>query len=287
MNILKTFTLLGLMTVLMVFFGNMFGGQTGMIIMLGISLAMNLASYWFSGKMVIKMTGAKPVDKNKEPELHHMIEEISHSAGIPVPKIYMTNDAQPNAFATGRNPKNAIVAVTAGLMELVDKNELRGVIAHEMAHIKNRDILIGSIAAMMAGVISYIAHIAQWGAMFGGFGGNDEEEGGNIVGTLVLAIIAPIAAILIQMAISRSREFHADATGAGFVNDTKGLSGALGKLEIASQRIPLRHANASTAHMYISNPLKSGGIMSLFSTHPTTKARVERLKDLKLKSTNI
>ncbi|HBG81600.1 TPA: protease HtpX [candidate division CPR2 bacterium] len=282
MNILKTFLLLGLLSALMVLLGKTFGGQTGMLIMLGISLAMNFFGYWFSDKMVLKMTKAKPVSKDKERELYHMVEEISHSAGIPVPKIYMTDDMQPNAFATGRNHNHAVVAVTRGLMELVDKNELKGVIAHEIAHVKNRDILIGSVAAMMAGVISYLAQIAQWGAMFGGFGGDDEEDGGNIVGTLVLAIVAPIAAMLVQMAISRSREFHADATGASFAKDTQGLSSALEKLEVASKRIPMRHANPSTAHMYISNPLRGRGMLSLFSTHPTTKARVEKLRALKI-----
>ncbi|HEY3373691.1 MAG TPA: zinc metalloprotease HtpX [Candidatus Aquicultor sp.] len=280
MNILKTFLLLGLLSALMVTLGNMFGGQTGMLIMLVISLGMNFFSYWFSDKMVIKMTRAKPLDRKDAPEVYQMVEEISKSANIPVPKLYVTGDMQPNAFATGRNPKHASVVVTRGLLDLLDRNELAGVLAHEIAHIRNRDILIGSIAAMMAGVISFIAQMAQWAAIFGG--SSDEDEGGGIFGVLIMATVAPIAALLIQMAISRSREFHADATGARFVRDTQGLSSALKKLEFASQRIPLQSANPSTAHMYISNPLRGGGLMSLFSTHPATQMRVERLQQIKL-----
>lgn len=279
MNTIKTFLLLGLLSALMVVLGNIFGGQTGMLIMLAISVAMNFFSYWFSDKMVIKMTGAKPLSRTEAPELYQMIDEISVSARIPSPRLYITGDLQPNAFATGRNPKNAVVAVTRGLLDLVDKSELKGVLAHEIAHIKNRDILVGSVAAMLAGTIAYAAQMAQWAAIFGS-SSDDEDGGGNPIGILVMAIVAPIAAMIVQMAISRSREFHADATGAAFIRDARGLSSALKKLEVASGRIPLHTARPATAHMYISNPLRGGGLMSLFSTHPSTQARVERLQKI-------
>jgi heat shock protein HtpX len=280
MNILKTFLLLGLLTVLMVFIGRMIGGNAGMLVMLAISLGMNFFSFWFSDKMVVRMTGAKPVSRSQVPEIYEMVEELARRAKVPSPKIYMTNDAQPNAFATGRSPSHALVAVTQGLVNLVDKNELRGVLAHEIAHIANRDILISSVAAMMAGVITYAAQIAQWGAIFGSH--SDENEGGSPVGTLALAILAPIAALLVQAAVSRSREYQADASGASFARDKDGLSQALQKIEAASSRVPLAHANAATAHLYISNPLNGAGLMSLFSTHPPVKDRVARLRELRL-----
>lgn len=280
-NTFKTFLYLGLLTVLMVFLGRAIGGQGGMLFMLLISLGMNFAGYWYSDKIVLNMSGAKEISRTDAPQIYSIIEKLISTAKLPMPKIYMTEDSQPNAFATGRNPEHASVAVTKGLLNLLDPDEIRGVLAHELAHIKNRDILIGSIAAMMAGVVSYAANILQWGAMFGG--GQDEEEGGgNPIALLAMAIIAPIAAILIQMAVSRSREFQADETGARIAEDTRGLSSALSKLEYAAQRVPLEHANPSTAHMYISNPLKRGGLMSLFSTHPAAKDRIKRLSGLKL-----
>jgi len=283
MNILKTFLLLGALSALAVFLGNVFAGNTGMLIMLFISLAINFFSYWYSDKIVLKMSGAQPLKKSEMPEIFNMVEEITHRANLPMPKLYMTNDMQPNAFATGRNPDHASVAVTAGLVQLLDKNEIKGVLAHEIAHIKNRDILIGSIAAMFAAVISYAANIFQWTAIFGGSNSDDEESGsGNMISSLALAIIAPIAALLIQMAISRSREYLADETGARLVNDSGGLSNALLKLEKAAHHVPLAHANPSTAHMYISNPLRGGGLFSLFSTHPATKDRVAKLTALPL-----
>jgi heat shock protein HtpX len=276
---LKTFLLLGLMSALMVTLGNVLGGHTGMLVMLVISFAMNFFSYWYSDKLVIKMTGAQPLSQEQAPDIHRMVEEISRNAGLPMPKLYITRDLQPNAFATGRNPEHASVAVTQGLMQILDAREIKGVLAHEMAHIKNRDILIGSVAAMMAAVISYMAQMAQWAAIFGS---NSDEDGENIFSVMIMAILGPIAALLIQMAISRSREFQADATGARLAGDTGGLANALMKLDMAAQRIPMQSANPSTAHMYISNPLRGGGMMSLFSTHPTTQARVERLQQVKL-----
>jgi heat shock protein HtpX len=276
---LKTFLLLGLMSALMVTLGNVLGGHTGMLVMLAISFAMNFFSYWYSDKMVIKMTRAQPLSQDQAPEIHRMVEEISRNAGLPMPKLYITRDLQPNAFATGRNPEHDSVAVTQGLMQILDAREIKGVLAHEIAHIKNRDILIGSIAAMMASVISYAAQMAQWAAIFGS---NSDEDGDNIFSVMVMAILGPIAALLIQMAISRSREFQADATGARLAADAGGLANALMKLDMAAQRIPSQSANPSTAHMYISNPLRGGGMMSLFSTHPTTQARVERLQQVKL-----
>lgn len=281
MNIIKTFLFLGFLSVLMIFFGKMFGGNTGMFVMLIISLVMNLGSYWFSDKLVLKITKAKPVKREDIPVIFEIVDELSKNAKISMPKIYMTEDLHPNAFATGRNPKNAVVAITRGLLELVDKSELKGVLAHEIAHIKNRDILISSIAAMMAGVISYGAHMVQWAAIFGS--GSDEGEG-NSSGNLIMAILAPIMAIIVQMAISRSREYHADATGAKIANDTEGLSNALRKLELAGERIPLENANPATSHMYISSPLRGGGLLGLFSTHPPVQNRIKKLNELNINS---
>jgi heat shock protein HtpX len=280
-NQLKTAVLLGVLTALIIVFGSALGGSNGMMIAFIFALGMNFFSYWFSDKIVLRMYKAQEVSEAESPELFSIVHRLTAAAGLPMPKLYIIPDDSANAFATGRNPEHAAVAVTQGILRLLGPNELEGVLAHELAHVKNRDILIGSVAAVLAGVITYIAHMAQWGAMFGGFSRSDDDEGGGgIFGTLVLAIIAPIAALIIQMAISRSREYLADESGSRFAGTSTGLAGALEKLSMASERIPL-DANPSTAHMFIVKPFTGGGIMSLFSTHPPIEERVRRLRGMR------
>jgi len=275
---------MGILSVLLVLIGGAVGGQSGAILFFVISLGMNLFSYYYSDKMVIKMTGSQPVTEAQAPELYAIIKKLSERAEIPMPRLYVTPSPQPNAFATGRNPAHAVVAVTEGLLKLLNRDEIEGVLAHEMAHIKNRDILIGTIAASFAGAISMIANIAQWGAIFGGFGGNsDDEEGGGIWGSLVLAIVAPIAALIIQMAISRSREYLADKTGAHLAGKSRGLSDALLKLEQSSNRIPMQ-VNPAASHMFIVNPLSGRSLVNMFSTHPPISERVAILNQMKINS---
>ena len=280
-NQLKTAVLLGALTALIIVFGSALGGSNGMMIAFIFALGMNLFSYWFSDKIVLKMYSARQVTEAESPELFTIVHRLTSAAGLPMPKLYIIPDDSANAFATGRNPEHAAVAVTQGILQLLGPAELEGVLAHELAHVKNRDILIGTVAAVLAGVITYIAHMAQWGAMFGGFSRSDDDEGGGgIFGTLALAIIAPIAALIIQMAISRSREYLADESGARFAGTSTGLAGALEKLSSASQRIPL-DANPATAHMFIVKPFTGGGIMNLFSTHPPIEERVRRLREMR------
>jgi heat shock protein HtpX len=280
-NQLKTAVLLGVLTALIIVFGSALGGQNGMMIAFVFALGMNLFSYWFSDKIVLRMYKAQEVSESEAPELFAIVHRLTAAAGLPMPRLYSIPDDSANAFATGRNPEHAAVAVTQGIMRLLGRNELEGVLAHELAHVKNRDILIGTVAAVLAGVITYIANMAQWAAMFGGFSRNDDDEGGGgILGTLVLAIIAPIAALIIQMAISRSREYLADETGARLAGTPTGLAGALEKLDDASQRVALA-ANPATAHMFIVKPFTGGGIMNLFSTHPPIQERVRRLRELR------
>ncbi len=274
-NWFKTTLLLGVMTALIVWIGGLFGGTYGMILAFVLAMGMNFFSYWYSDKIVLKMYKAKEVTPQQNPEIYQMVSLIAGSANLPVPKIYIIPENAPNAFATGRNPEHAVVAVTEGLLNLMKKDEIMGVIAHEMAHIKNRDILIGSIAATMAGAIMILASMARWTAFLGG--GSDDEEGGlGFIGLIAMSIIAPLAAMLVQMAISRSREYLADATGASFTNQPEGLANALEKLGSYSKRVPM-HSEPSTAHMFIVNPLSGGGIASLFSTHPPLEARIARL----------
>ncbi|HBQ85560.1 MAG TPA: protease HtpX [Syntrophomonas sp.] len=281
MNTLKTGLLMAGLSVLLVMAGSAIGGQQGAVIFFVISLGMNFFSYYYSDKMVIRMTGAQPVSEHEAPELYSIIRKLSANAGIPVPKLYVTPTEQPNAFATGRSPQHAAVAVTRGLLRVLDHNEVEGVIAHELAHIKNRDILIGTIAASMAGAISMIANIAQWGMIFGGFRGDDDEGGSSLLGSLLVMLVAPIAAMLIQMAVSRSREYMADATGARLAGQTAGLSNALLKLERASLQLPME-VNPAVSHMFIVQPLTASSISRLFSTHPATADRVEKLRALKV-----
>lgn len=280
MNTLKTGILMGVLSVILVLMGGALGGKSGAIIFLMISLGINFFSYYYSDKLVIKMTGSTPVSETEAPELYSMVRRLTEKASLPMPKLYITPSDQANAFATGRNPEHAAVAVTKGLVRILDSKEVEGVLAHEIAHIKNRDILIGTIAASFAGAISLIANIVQWGAIFGGFGGNsDDEGGGGLIGALALAIIAPIAALIVQMAISRSREYLADQTGARIAGSPRGLANALQKLEYASRRVPMQ-VNAGAAHLFIVSPFSGRALLSLFSTHPPVEARVERLNQM-------
>lgn len=277
MNTLKTVFLLTLMTLLFIFVGQLVGGKQGMIIALIFAAIINLGTYWFSDKIVLSMYRAQPVLEGDNPRLYGIVRRASTNAHLPIPKVYVIPTDTPNAFATGRNPQHAAVAVTQGIMRILDEDELEGVLSHEMAHIKNRDILTGSIVATLAGAISMIAMMARWGAIFGGFGGRDSENRGGGLGLLIMAIVAPLAALLIQMAISRSREYSADATGAENSHKPLALANALRKLEYASKRIPM-DAKPSTAHLFIVNPLTGKGMVNLFSTHPPIQERVARLE---------
>ena len=280
-NWFKTALLLGVMTVFITLMGRMLGGSQGMFLAFIIAMGMNFFSYWFSDKIVLRMYRAKEIGANESPELYRMVEDITQRAGLPMPRLYVIPEAAPNAFATGRNPQHAVVAVTEGLLKLMGKEETRGVLAHELAHVKNRDILIGSIAATMAGAVMILANMARWSAFFGGASRDNEEGGGGlgVIGIIAMSIIAPLAAMLIQMAISRSREYQADQTGASFVGHGEGLARALEKLGAYSGRIPMK-ASPSTAHMFIVNPLSGKSLMSLFSTHPPLEERIARLRGL-------
>jgi len=279
MNTFKTAILLGALTGLLMLIGGWFGGQNGVIIAFFFAVIMNFGSYWFSDKIVLSIYHAQPVSEGEAPELHAMVKNLALRASIPMPKVYIIPGDTPNAFATGRNEQHAVVAVTEGILRILSRDELEGVIAHELTHIRNRDILIGSIAATLAGAIVMLANMAQWAAMFGG--GRDDDEGGgsNIFSLIIMAVLAPIAATLIQMAISRSREYLADAGGAQISGKPYGLAGALEKLSRASQAIPM-NANPSTAHMFIVNPLTGRSLMNLFSTHPPIEERIARLRSM-------
>lgn len=281
MNGLKTAALLGTLTGMMLLFGNLMGGQSGMALAFVLAAGMNFFAYWFSDKMVLMMHGAKPVAREEAPELFAIMEGLTARADLPMPKLYIVASDAPNAFATGRNPSHAAVAVTTGLLKLMEHNELQGVLAHELAHVKNRDILISSVAATMAGAISMLASMVKWGAIFGGFGGgrdNDRDSGGGgLIGALAMAIVAPIAAMVIQMAVSRSREYGADATGAEFAGNPYGLAAALKKLDAYGKRIPALNVSPAMNHLYISNPFSGRGVMRLFSTHPPIEERIRRL----------
>ena len=276
MNTLKTTFLMALLTVILISAGGALGGQSGMVIAFLFALVMNGVSYWFSDKIVLRMYGAKEIDPDEVPELSRIVHDLALRAQMPMPKLYVIPQATPNAFATGRDERHAAVAVTEGILEILNESELRGVLAHELSHIKNRDILIATIAATMAGAISMLAYIAQWGLIFGGRGG-DHREGGNPIAALAMIILAPLAALLVQMAISRSREFGADATGAIISGSPLGLASALRKLQRGVEKIPME-ANPATAHMFIVSPLTGGGLMTLFSTHPPIEERIRRLE---------
>ena len=281
MNQFKTFFLMLVLTVLFILVGTAIGGRSGAIYAFAFAALMNFFTYWFSDKIVLRMYGAKEVSQSEAPELYGIVAELTSKASLPMPKVYTMENDTPNAFATGRNPQHAAVAVTTGILRILSRDELMGVIGHELSHIQHRDILISTIAATMAGAISVLASMARWGAMFGGFGRSDDEEGGgggNILVVLFVSIFASIAAMLIQLAISRSREYLADEGGAHLAHPLS-LAKALQKLAIASQRVPM-DANPSTAHMFIVNPLRGGGVLSLFSTHPPIEERVARLEEM-------
>jgi len=280
MNTLRVGILLTALTALFVVVGGMIGGQGGMVIALGLALVMNVGSFWFSDKLVIKMTRARPVSEAEAPDLHALVARLAQRAGIPKPALYVVPDAQPNAFATGRSPARGVVAVNQGLLDVLDAREVEGVIAHEIGHIRHRDTLTMAVVASLAGAVMTLANMAQWAAMFGGLRGDDDDDGGGIVGLLVAIIVAPLAAMLIQTGISRAREFEADAAAADYTGSPDGLASALLKLERGAGLIPSETARPATAHLNIVNPLRAGGrarFAGLFSTHPPVEARIERL----------
>lgn len=277
-NQIRTAMLLAIMTAFIIWIGQLLGGRQGMIIALILAAGMNFFSYWYSDKIVLRMYRAHAVTLEQQPELYNLVSSLAGNAGLPVPKIYVIPQQAPNAFATGRDPQHAVVAVTEGLLALMDRDEVKGVLAHELAHVKNRDILIGSIAATMAGAIMLLATMARWSALLGGGRHSDEEGGGmGFIGLIVMSVLAPLAAMLIQMAISRSREYLADATGAAISGSPEGLARALEKLGAYSKRLPMQ-AEPSTAHMFIVNPLSGKSMLSLFATHPPLEERIARLR---------
>ncbi|MBI2144561.1 zinc metalloprotease HtpX [Candidatus Woesearchaeota archaeon] len=279
-NQVKTVLLLGLLTGLLLIVGSLLGGRAGLFIALAFSVIMNFGVYWFSDRIVLAMYRAKPADKGTHAHLHKTVEEVAAAAKIPKPKTYVIPSEAANAFATGRSPNHAAVACTEGIMKLLTDEELKGVIAHEISHVKNRDVLVTTVAATIAGVISYLAHMAQFAAIFGG-GRRDERGGSNIMGLLALAIITPIVAMILQLAISRSREFLADRSGASIIKDGAPLASALSKLDKAALHHKLGIGNEATASLFIVNPLKGHSLTSLFSTHPPLEERVKRLRAMK------
>lgn len=276
-NQFRTALLLGIMTIFLMLIGQLIGGRQGMFLALILAAGLNFFSYWYSDQIVLKMYRAQEVTPQQAPELYRIVQTLARNAGIPMPRVYIIPEEAPNAFATGRNPENAVVAVTEGLLRVMDREEITGVVAHELAHVKNRDILIGSIAATMAGAVMMLASMARWSAIFGGGRSEDGEGNTGFLGMIIVSILAPIGAMVIQMAISRSREYLADASGASYVGHSEGLARALEKLGAYSRRISME-ANPSTAHMFIVNPLSGRSLASLFSTHPPLEERVRRLR---------
>jgi heat shock protein HtpX len=280
-NMLKTTVFLALLTGLFIAVGGLLGGRSGMMMAFVFALIMNFVSYWFSDKIVLKMYGAQPIGESEAPVVHRIVRNLATRAGIPMPKLYLIPSESPNAFATGRNPQHAAVAVTHGIMRIMDERELEGVLAHELSHVLNRDILISTIAATVAGAISMLANMAQWGLMFGGSRHDDEGRGTNPIALLLTVILAPLAAMLIQMAVSRSREYQADASGAQLTRNPNGLASALTKLGQASRIVPM-DANPATAHLFIVNPLSGRALSSLFETHPPLEERIARLRAMRV-----
>ena len=280
-NVFKTGVLLAVLTAILVLMGGAFGGRQGMLMAFVLALGMNFFSYWFSHKIVLAMYGAQPISEAEDPRLYAIVRRLATRAQIPMPPLYRIPSDQPNAFATGRNPEHAAVAVTEGIMRILDDDELEGVLAHELSHVKNRDVLISTIAATLGGAITYLAHMLQWTAFMGGRSSDDEDGGSNPIAAIALAILAPIAAMLVQLAVSRAREFQADATGAHIAGRSRGLAQALQKLEMASQAIPM-NANPATAHLFIVNPLNGATLARLFSTHPPIEERIARLRALRI-----
>jgi heat shock protein HtpX len=281
MNTVKTAVLMVGLTLLLVFVGGALWGSNGMLAFFAIAMIMNLVNYWFSDKIVLRMYGAREVTEADAPMLYSVTRELANRGHMPMPRVYVIPSDALNAFATGRNPNHAAVAATEGIIRALNRDELMGVMAHELSHVHNRDILIGTIAAAIAGAVSMIANVAQWGMIFGGFGGRRDEERGGGIAAIAMIILAPIAALLIQMSISRSREYQADESGARLSGNPRGLANALRKLQVASQRVPM-DANPATAHMFIVNPLRGHGIATLFSTHPPMEERIARLESMHL-----
>ena len=279
-NVFKTGLLLAVLTAMLVLLGGALGGQQGMLVAFMFAVVMNFASYWWCDKIVLAMYRAQPITEAEAPRLYNMVRRLASKAGVPMPRVYLIPTEQPNAFATGRNPDHAVVAVTEGILRILDDEELEGVLAHELAHVTNRDILISTIAATLAGAITYLAHMAQWAAFFGG-GRHSDDDGPSPIAMMLMAVVAPLAAMLVQLAVSRSREFQADATGARLAGRTWGLSKALEKLEMAKHAVPM-DANPATAHMFIVNPLSGNTLMRLFSTHPPIEERIARLRSMRL-----
>jgi len=279
-NTVKTALLLGALTGLLMLVGGLIGGKGGVYIAFIFAVILNFGSYWFSDKIVLKMYKAQEVSESSVPDLYNIVRNLALKASLPMPRVFIIPEEAPNAFATGRNEKHAVVAVTEGIMRILKKEELEGVIAHELSHIKNKDMLISSMAATIAGAISMLATMAQWAAIFGGGRSGDDDNGGGIIGLIAMAIFAPLAAAVIQMAISRSREYLADAGGASITKNPYGLASALEKLTKASQAIPM-DAKPSTAHLFIVNPLSGKAFMNLFSTHPPLEERIARLRSMK------
>ena len=280
-NMLKTTLLLGLLTGLILWFGQFLGGSQGLMFAFVFAAIMNFGSYWFSDKIVLAMYRARPVGMNEAPDLYRVVQNLATRAGMPMPKLYVIPTDAANAFATGRNPEHAAVAVTEGIMRLMSWDEIEGVLAHELSHVKNHDILISSIAATLAGVIMMLANMVRWAAIFGGVSRDERDNGGGVIGLLMMSIVAPIAAMLIQLAISRSREYQADASGAQILHSGENLARALEKLEYASQRVPL-DASPQTAHLFIVNPLSGRSLAGLFSTHPPIEERIRRLRAMRV-----
>ena len=283
-NTIKTVVLLTSLTVLLVLVGRMLGGTAGMVLAFGLAIAMNFGAYWFSDKMALAMTGAREVTPEQAPELYRMVERLASRANLPMPRLFVIETPTPNAFATGRDPAHAAVAVTTGITKMLSREELAGVVAHELAHVRNRDTLIAAAVATVAGAITMLANMAQWAMIFGGFGRSDDEEGagaGGLIGGLLMIFLAPMAAMIIQLALSRTREFDADATGAAILGDPMPLASALEKLEAGNKAMPLA-VNPTMAHQFTVQPLAGGGLASLFSTPPATAERVARLRQLAL-----
>jgi heat shock protein HtpX len=280
LNRVKTAALLGLMTALFLFFGNLVGGYTGLVIALVMAVLFNFGTYWFSDKIILRMYNAQEITRDAAPELYEMVENLARKTEIPMPKVYLIPEDTPNAFATGRNPKNSAVAVTSGILQLLDKDEIYAVLAHEIGHIKNRDTLIMTVAGALAGAISFLADMLFWNSLFGR--SSDDEDSSNPILGFIGILIAPFVAMLIQLSISRSREFIADETGARLSGKPLSLASALRKIEMWSSRIPMQTGNQATAHLFIVNPFSASNLSALFSTHPSTAERIKRLEAMRL-----
>ncbi|HME45475.1 MAG TPA: zinc metalloprotease HtpX [Syntrophorhabdales bacterium] len=280
MNQAKTFFLMVLLTIIFVALGSMIGGKNGAMVAFVIALVMNMVSYWFSDRIVLAMYSAREVSESEAPELYAVVASLAQKASIPMPRVYIVEEDSPNAFATGRDPSHAVVAVTTGILRLLNRHELEGVLGHELSHVKHRDILVQTVAAAMAGAITMLANWARFAALFGGGRDSDEEGGGNIFSVIIFSMIAAFAAMLIQLAISRSREYYADEGGAQLSGNPLYLANALRKLQTGIARVPMQDANPSTAHMFILNPFSAKGVMALFSTHPPIEERIARLEGM-------